>query len=112
MAEALAEQCCHGESERDGHADVAEIEHRRMHDHQHVVLQQRIGTGTIRRRIEHRQKRIGRRGDEEAEERAAAEPRADGVRHVVLVLAGHQPRRAGDVEAEDAAPEEDRALQR
>ena len=46
--------------ERHGHADVSQIQERRMHTQQDVILQQRVGCRTVERRRTHQMPRIGR----------------------------------------------------
>ena len=64
-----------GERERDAHADVAEVEHRRVEQHEHVVLQQLVRAPSV---LDER-----RRGGEgvRGEERQRVEERADREQH-------------------------------
>ena len=49
LAHPAGDQRGDGEGERDGEADVAEVEHRRVERHQDVVLQQRVRSGPVER---------------------------------------------------------------
>ena len=94
--------------ERHAHADVAEVEHRRMDDHQRMVLQQRIRprpVGRYRRR--RRRERIGRAGDQEGEEDPDDEERPEHVAHMVGGARAQVEGRTGGEGPEDEPPEED-----
>src|SRR2546426_874214 len=101
-----------GEPERDRHAHVPRVEERGVDHHQIVVLQERVRSGAVERRIRDRPERLRRPGQEEAEEGAASEPDADGVRHVLRVLVRLAPGGNCDVDAHHQAPEEDRPFER
>ena len=99
VAQAPGEQRRRGQAERDRHPDVAQVEERRVHDHEHVVLQQRVrARGRPAARASTLPKGCAGPAMQEAEERAAREPHGDGVRHVLgmkrAVRARSRPRRS------------------
>ena len=92
LSEPPAHQRGAGEAEGDGHADVAEVEERRVDDHQDVVLQQRIRARAVERRVGHGRNGLAGPAMQEGEERRrSASHGADGARHVLVVLVAREP---------------------
>ena len=71
LADATGDQRRHRERERHGEPDVAEIEDRRVEQHQRVVLQQRVRSGTVEadRHLGTGRERVGRTERDQSEER-------------------------------------------
>ena len=72
LADPAGDQGGDGEGERHREPDVAEVEDRRVEQHEDVVLQQRVGTGPVDAgRDARRGERVGRPEAEQGEERHA-----------------------------------------
>ena len=98
LVELAFEQRGHGERERDREADVAQVEHRRMHG-EREVLQQRVQVVAVRRRRDQPLERIRGEQDEALEADAddaqhAEHARGEGLRQVLAEDARPPPTRS------------------
>ena len=111
LADPPGDQGGDGEGERHREADVAEVEDRRVEQHQDVVLQQRVGTGSVGHR-DGALERIGRpeaqQGEEGHDDEHHDERPAD---ERVLGAPPEAPPDGCGEAGEDHDPQQDRALE-
>ncbi len=112
LPQAAGDEGGDGKRERDGEPYVAQVQDRRVDQHQRVVLQQRVGTGAVQRDGADRAEGVGRT-DEQAEEEDRHHQDAErGPRHDRVVAAAAEPPHHRRPEAgQHKGPEEDRPLE-